>query len=634
MAPDTPTSVEQQLEDLRSRVLRLEEILRGRGISVPQHTYAAPPGPGQSPFPDLSLATVPPVTAAVQTASTPIDPAPANMRREPPQFLGTQSVQVPNTRSLESRVGSQWFNRIGILAILIGMGWFLKLAIDNYWIGPLGRVLIGLSAGTGLIVWSERFRRRSYIAFGYSLNAAGSGILYLSLWAAFSLYHLLPGEAAFVAMIAITACNGFLSWIQNAELLALYAIVGGLSAPVLVSTGQNHEVTLFCYLLMMDAAVLVLVTFRPWSRLLFSAFLGTVIYVIGWWLSFYTNEQIGRTAFFLLCFFLIFSFAPRLVKTNNVGSTTTAWDLLAIGVLPVANAALGFIAFYQLFDSSTAETVGPWLAVAFAGFYLLILRLPETARLHKSPPLLSSIHISTSVVFLTISLPLKAQGRWLTIGWLAEGAALLWTTTRVRSRLLGVLALFSIILGLGALLMVNPDTSTTPFFNTRFATYCVAITIFTFVAWLARRVQVQDPGAASLSWPAIAATALMLVNLLVLLAVSTEIHSYWLLRRSPGNFRLLRDHQIYEQFSYSAFFMAFGALLLAIGFWRRSSFFRWQALVLLAISVAKVFLIDVSTLSQGFRILSFLGLGALLLAVSFVYQRDWLNLRSRGGQTP
>jgi len=32
-------------------------------------------------------------------------------------------------------------------------------------------------------------------------------------------------------------------------------------------------------------------------------------------------------------------------------------------------------------------------------------------------------------------------------------------------------------------------------------------------------------------------------------------------------------------------------------------------------------------LSQGYRILSFLGLGALLLAVSFVYQRDWLNLR-------
>jgi len=56
--------------------------------------------------------------------------------------------------------------------------------------------------------------------------------------------------------------------------------------------------------------------------------------------------------------------------------------------------------------------------------------------------------------------------------------------------------------------------------------------------------------------------------------------------------------------------------------------------VLLALAIGKVFIVDMSELSQGFRILSFLGLGALLLAVSFVYQRDWLNLRSHGSENP
>ena len=70
------------------------------------------------------------------------------------------------------------------------------------------------------------------------------------------------------------------------------------------------------------------------------------------------------------------------------------------------------------------------------------------------------------------------------------------------------------------------------------------------------------------------------------------------------------------------------AILLGAGVGRRSAFLRWQALVLLAASIGKVFLVDVSELSQGYRIVSFLGLGALLLTVSFVYQRDWLNLRS------
>jgi uncharacterized membrane protein len=75
--------------------------------------------------------------------------------------------------------------------------------------------------------------------------------------------------------------------------------------------------------------------------------------------------------------------------------------------------------------------------------------------------------------------------------------------------------------------------------------------------------------------------------------------------------------------------MFFGAILLGIGFWRRSAFLRWQALLLLAVSIGKVFLVDISELSQGYRIVSFLGLGGLLLGVSFVYQRDWLNLRGQ-----
>jgi uncharacterized membrane protein len=85
---------------------------------------------------------------------------------------------------------------------------------------------------------------------------------------------------------------------------------------------------------------------------------------------------------------------------------------------------------------------------------------------------------------------------------------------------------------------------------------------------------------------------------------------------------------MYAQFTYSAWFMLYGSLLLALGIVRRSAFLRWQALVLLTVSIGKVFLVDTSELSQGLRILSFLGLGALLLAVSFIYQRDYLHLRA------
>jgi uncharacterized membrane protein len=615
MDPNTIGSLEEQIAELRSRVRLLEESLKTQGIVLETENAAPPPAPPPPPPP-------PPAAQIGDVAAFP-------QRVIVPRFGSPASASHKDKDSLESRIGSQWFNRIGILAVLIGMAWFLKLAIDNHWIGPLGRVLIGLIAGAGLIVWSERFRSRGYNGFSYSLKALGSGILYLSLWAAFSLFHLIPAAVAFAAMIVVTAFNGFMSWSQDSELLALYAIAGGLSIPVLVSTGVNSEVTLFSYLLLLDIAVLVLVALRPWSRLLFGAFTGTVLFVFGWWVTFYSPAQSGRTAFFIGCFFVIFALAPRLVRVSLEDETrVSGWDNLALVLLPISNAALGFFAFYNLFDPSGSSWAGPWLAVGFAAFYLLLLRLPAGGRLHQSPSILSALHLTAAVVFLSIAIPLKAHGRWLTIGWLTEGTALLWFSRRIQSPLLRGLAVICLLLGLAALVVVNPPASTMPLLNERFATYCVGIAAFTFVFVMARKEQRNPPESGELPWQTLAAAAVLVVNALALLAIGWEIHSFWWFRQWQGNWRLMHDYRMYAQFTYSAFFMAFGAVLLSVGFWRRSAYLRWQALLLLAVAIGKVFLVDVSELSQGYRILSFIGLGALLLGVSFVYQRDLLNLRN------
>ena len=494
----------------------------------------------------------------------------------------------------------------------------------------MGRVVIGLVAGAGLTAWSERFRARGYLAFSYSLKAVGSGVLYLSLWAAFSLFHLLPAPAAFAAMILVTAFNGFMAWVQDAELLALYGIVGGLSTPLLVSTGGNHEIALFTYLLLLDIAVLVLVALRPWSRLLFSAFAGSVLFIAGWWFEYYSDAQWVRTALFLGCFFLIFAFAPRLVRLKSTDDADfSGWDTLALALMPIANAALGFLAFYGMAEAHGAAWIEPWMAVGFAAFYMLLLRLPARGSLRASPELLSALHLTAAVVFLTIAIPLKAEGRWLTIGWLVEGAALLWAASRVRNLLLRVLALLCLAIGLIALLAINPAASTMPFINERFGTYCVAIAVFAFAAWVAWTSKDEAEPESSIPWTALAPVTALIVNALILLAICWEIDGFWWHVSWRGDMSLFDSYCMYAQFTYSAFFMGYGALLLAGGFWRRSAFLRWQALVLLAVSIGKVFLYDVSELSQGFRILSFLGLGALLLAVSFAYQRDWLNLRGQ-----
>jgi uncharacterized membrane protein len=626
-----PRSLEEQMAALRARVWRLEQTLAEHGIALWEEPEAQP-----APKPLVEPTTAP---AAVQAGVGPAQaPVPAQAAPAVPRFAAAGAPEHGD-QSLESRIGSQWFNRIGILAVLIAAAWFLKLAIDNHWIGPLGRVLIGLVAGAGLIAWSERFRTRGYAAFSYSLKAVGSGVLYLSLWAAFSLYQLVGSTVAFAAMIAVTAFNGFLAWRQDAELLALYAIVGGFSTPLLLSTGENHEVALFTYLLLLDAAVLLLVALKPWSRLLCAAFAGTVFFFAEWSLQYYSASEFGTTAFFLAVFFLIFAWAPRLVRLRGEGGDPQAgWDGLALAVVPLVNAGLGFLGFYLMLENAGSAEAEPWVAVAFAAFYLLLLRFPARGAIHGSATATSTLHLTIAVVFLTIAIPLKTRGRWLTIGWLAEGGALVWLARRAESRLLRVLAVLCLALGLIALVTVNPSASTTPIFNERFGTYLFAIAVCALVAWMAAHAQ-EPAGGPENAWPAIAIGSGLAVNVLILLAVGWEIHSYWWYLRYGEDwnlvhdYRMIHDYRMYAQFTYSAFFMLFGATLLTLGFWRRAAFLRWQALVLLAVSIGKVFTVDVSELSQGYRILSFLGLGALLLGVSFVYQRDWLNLRKAENKT-
>jgi len=670
MKPDQPAGLEAQVRELTARVWRLEAALHQYGIVVAEedaqaaaerasNTQTDPQSASpqsaswaaevqriarlrQQAAPTHEAAAIHPAQASggasdPAQSSVPTPFAPIAEPQGPPLTFGypppaarAPGMNQADAQSLESKIGSQWFNRIGILAVLIAVAWFLKMAFDNHWIGPLGRVLIGLVAGAAIIAWSERFQSKGFTAFAYSLKAVGSGVLYLSLWASFSVFHLVPASVAFGAMILVTAFNGFMAWAQDAELLALYAIAGGLSTPLLLSTGENHEVTLLSYLVILDIAVLLLAALKPWSRLLFAAFVGTVVFVIGWWITFYSDSAFGVTAFFVGCFFLMFAFAPLLVRVNSDdGVAVSGWDALAGAVMPLANAAVGFTAFYALFDGRDAEWATPWLAVMFAAFYLALLQVKATGKLRTGGPVLSGLHLTLSVVFLTLAIPLKAKGHWLTIGWLAEGAALLWGAARLRSLLLRVLSIGCLILGLGALLVTEPPIFPTPFFNAQFGSFCAGIAAFAFACWIAYNAQAEKDAQQRDGWRLLAILAGLVVSGLILLSVSIEIHHYWT-PAMHGGFQPISNAGMYEQFTYSAWFMAYGAILLAAGFSRRSAFLRWQALVLLAVSIAKVFLVDVSELAEGYRILSFLGLGALLLGVSYVYQRDWLNLRNAG----
>jgi uncharacterized membrane protein len=664
--------------------------------STPSPIRHAPPPPPMQPFQLYSAAQVDALPAIVEPT------APA--------------------KSLEDRLGSQVFNLIGIVALIVGAAWALKLAIEEGWIGPAGRVIIGLAAGSGLILWSELFRRKGLAAFSYSLKAVGTGVLYLSLWAGFQLYHLLPAPVALALMILVTAWNAFMAFTQDAELLAAYALIGGLLTPLLLSTGGDHETFLFTYVAAIDLGIVALLRWKPWPRLLLPAYAATIAYFIGYYFGRFHpiaqaaagpgrlrdpnswDAQSSETALFALVFAALFA----LVSTKWWESEEAPKPGIILPVLiPLTNAAFISLALYSVLEDSGLHDQLAWLMVALAAFFLSLMRVQKTS-------LAAAMHLAAAIVFLTVAIPLKAHGHTLTTAWLAEGFILFWASTHfstvnpttdlgapgiasetwertASTRVLWFLSGAGYILGLSSVLFHWTWNfgvlDQLPFSNANLGTALIAVIVVGGAAWLSRpKAPAADPAILIVALSAIDGVALLLTlraftataqnariyltpptafanpnfatALIGLALLAGTTWTAWnSFKADPSHFELLRPtaacdlvlfnltalllitHEIGALFTnseadlqrslaVSAFLMLYGAVLLAAGFWRRNAFVRWQALILILFTIAKVFLYDISGLSAGYRVASFLALGALLLTVSYAYQKDWLALKN------
>jgi uncharacterized membrane protein len=541
----------------------------------------------------------------------------------------------PRQQSLERRIGSQLFNRVGIVAVLFAMGWFLKLAIDREWIGPATRVSIGLLLAIGLVFWSERFRRRSYFAFAYSLKALGTGLAYLSLWAAATVYFLMPPSVAFACMVAVTAANGTLAWVQGSELLAGYATLGGNITPMLLPSGQSHEVFLFSYLLLLDIATALLLIRRNWTRLIIPAFISTTLYFFYWGERFYQVPLFAITVVFLAAFFLCFACIPIPLIFRYQARSSYSW----LRFWPIAVSLVTWMECLFL-SSFSNGSFSAHLASFSASLALASIAFTLLPQVYPGYSAHGRVFIDTHLLLATsataIAILFGWQHFWIVLGWLFELLLLTcfairfpWISLRVAA---GVMLLVSFV-GLVLLDPADPlPEPVTVMWNAHFGTYLFGLLVCAAVVSLALRGG-RKQGKEFSSWARLAGGATIVFNITALIAGCFEIHHYWSCGdHAFGNLckTVAPLGMVYTRFSLSAWLMLYGAGLMTAGFLVRRSFLRWQALILLLFSVGKVFLYDAGKLNQGYRVLSFLVLGVLLLAVSYAYQRDILSLRAGG----
>lgn len=751
---------------VREQVARLYALERRIGLPInppalePQRPQTQTPVPSR---PALPSQPAPSLTSPAVPAQT-MPPA----REAQAYGASAQPSAKPPRASLEARIGGNWFNRIGMLAIALGVGFFLKYAFDNEWIGPAGRVSIGLFIGAGFLAGGELLRKRGYTSYAAGLSGGGILILYLSIFAAFSFYQLIGQLPAFILMAAVTATAALLSARYNALPIAILGLIGGFLTPILLSTGVDNQVGLFGYIALLNAGVLALAYSKHWRSLNYLAFGATVLMFAGWMLEWYEREKLAPTMFFLTLFFVIFALLAILYNVINRRQTT--WlDLL----LTLANALLYFSTSYVLLDESYRGVLGAF-AVLMAVFYLGLGYF--TYNRDREDQLLIYTFLGLAFLFLVLAVPIQFDQQWVTMGWAVEGAVLTWVglkaadrTSRYASLVVFAIAAFHWFVIDAQDISLGAATGFLPLVNRRALSCAVLIASLATAVWLYNRfastsdtdeqslfkdlymlsanalavtllsLDVNDyfrqraysqGGEFSAWWrnpvyepryfmltalwavyaaimlvigikrnrPVLRYAALLLLglavsnslvtnlqfstaqwhtpifnqtfasfafliaamvcgalfysqagdiserernsmrgvligaaNLFAIIALSAEVVGHFDRQSlaAINDSTALRDLELAKQLSLSMIWMIYGGVMLTLGIIRGNALLRWMALALLGLTIGKVFLIDLASLDRFYRIVSFIVLGAILLGVSFLYQR----LRQRAAET-
>jgi uncharacterized membrane protein len=117
-----------------------------------------------------------------------------------------------------------------VVALPFGIAFFLKFAFDKNWIVPAVRIVLGVVAGLLMIGGGYLWRKR-YPVLTQVLTGGGIGVLYLSVFAASSAYHLIPFIAAVAVLLVVSAGAVFMALRYNSMGLAILAVVGAFVAP-------------------------------------------------------------------------------------------------------------------------------------------------------------------------------------------------------------------------------------------------------------------------------------------------------------------------------------------------------------------------------------------------------------------
>jgi len=351
-------------------------------------------------------------------------------------------------RDLEKFIGENLINKIGIGILVLGIAYFVRYAIDKNWIGEVGRVAIGMLSG-GLLTLLAHKIRKSYQAFSSVLVGGAMAVFYYTISIGFHDYSLFSQPVAFGIMVLITGFSVLLSIGYDKKELAILAIIGAFSTPLMVSNGAGNYIILFTYLGIVNIGMLVLAYFKKWNVIHILSFAFTAILYGAWFIKDIVDGVFPpfQGAFLFASLFYVIFFLMHII--NNV-KEKRKFKGYEFGLMLVTT-ALYYVAGMSIFHFADHDNWRGLFTVSLGAFNLLFAYpLLKKNNVDKS---LVYLLIGVVLTFISLAAPVQLSGNHITMFWVTEMIVLLWLGQKSNIQFLKLSSLIIFSLMLISLLM-------------------------------------------------------------------------------------------------------------------------------------------------------------------------------------
>ena len=339
---------------------------------------------------------------------------------QPPLKERPKKQIMGDSRNLEEFIGGNLISKIGIGILIIGVGFFVKYAVDNGMLGDTVRVALGFLTGltlTGLAYFfKEKYKNYSAILLG-----GGLAILYISAFAAYDFYDLIPKAMAFNLMLVFTAFGVFAAYRYDVQAIAIIGLAGAYAVPILLSDGTGNVRNLFIYMTIVNLGVLTLAFKKYWRLLNYITFVLTWGVFFSWYADrFNYEEHFTMALIFATIFFLTFYgvlLAYKLIHLEKYSFKDVAFLL--------TNSFVFFGAGYNLIEQ--IPNGEKWLGLFTISNAIVHFGVAMTVYQKKlADRNLFYLIAGLVLTFLTITFPIQLDGNWVTLIWIAEAVLVFW----------------------------------------------------------------------------------------------------------------------------------------------------------------------------------------------------------------